>query len=68
MWDLRYAGAAGSDANFSDQVVSGIVGLIQESGSSAVDLSDADTVGSALTKPRPRHRACDHTARVSPTR
>ena len=37
------AGAAGSDANFSDQVVSGIVGLIQESGSSAVDLSDADT-------------------------
>ena len=44
------AGAAGSDANFSDQVVSGIVGLIQESGSSAVDLSDADTVGSALTK------------------
>ena len=24
------AGAAGSDANFSDQVVSGIVGLIQE--------------------------------------
>jgi hypothetical protein len=27
------AGAAGSDANFSDQVVSGIVGLIQESGS-----------------------------------
>ena len=44
------AGAAGSDANFSDQVVSGIVGLIQESGSSAVDLSDADTVGNALTK------------------
>ena len=44
------AGAAGSDANFSDQVVSGIVGLIQESGSAAVDLSDADTVGSALTK------------------
>lgn len=44
------AGAAGSDDNFSDQVVSGIVGLIQESGSSAVDLSDADTVGSALTK------------------
>ena len=44
------AGAAGSDANFSDQVVSGIVGLIQQSGSSAVDLSDADTVGNALTK------------------
>ena len=44
------AGAAGSTDNFSDQVVSGIVGLIQESGSSPVDLSDADTVGNALTK------------------
>ena len=43
-------GAAGSTDNFSDQVVSGIVGLIQESGSSAVDLADADTIGSALTK------------------
>ena len=44
------AGAAGSTDNFSDQVVSGIVGLIRESGSAAVDFSDADTVGSALTK------------------
>lgn len=44
------AGAAGSTDNFSDQVVSGIVGLIQQSGSSPVDLSDADTVGNALTK------------------
>ena len=43
-------GAAGSNDNFSDQVVSGIVGLIRESGSSAVDLADADTIGSALTK------------------
>ena len=43
-------GAAGSTDNFSDQVVSGIVGLIRESGSSAVDLADADTIGSALTK------------------
>ena len=31
-------------------MVSGIVGLIRESGSSAVDLADADTIGSALTK------------------
>ena len=44
------AGAAGSTDNFSDQIVSGIVGLIRESGSSPVDLSDADTVGSALIK------------------
>ena len=43
-------GAAGSTDNFSDQVVTGIVGLIRESGSAAVDLADADTVGSALTK------------------
>ena len=43
-------GAAGSTDNFSDQVVSGIVGLIRESGSAAVDLADADTIGSALTK------------------
>jgi len=43
-------GAAGSSDNFSDQVVSGIVELIQESGSAAVDLADADTIGSALTK------------------
>ena len=31
-------------------MVSGIVGLIRESGSAAVDLADADTIGSALTK------------------
>ena len=43
-------GAAGSPNNFSDQVVSGIVGVIQESGSAAVDLADADTIGVALTK------------------
>ena len=43
-------GAAGSTDNFSDQVVTGIVGLIRESGSSTLDLADSDTIGSALTK------------------